>query len=127
MSTILRGSSWQTLTHAQNEVNRELPKEVRKRLIRIGGTYIARYGVDGWYERFNGRSVATILSEFNESDALEPLASGKVGDVGFALYGPPEGSSGDESFRPPFDPPQFSPEETSAVQKESIRVALTDE
>lgn len=52
--------------------------------------YIQLYGIDGVYERMNGRTVAQIMAECTLSDC-DPIASGQAGDASYELYGGPDG------------------------------------
>ena len=44
----------------------------------------------------NGRSVATILQEFNESEERQPIDSGELNGVRYALYEKPANLSHEE-------------------------------
>lgn len=100
MSKLLQASSWQELISAQNAIIVQLPRDIRKRLNKIGSIYKAAYGFDGWYERFNRRSIATILAEFVEHPEPEPLESGEEGGVRYTLYDAPKGNSGGDRSSP---------------------------
>lgn len=88
-SIVIRCSDWHEIVAAVNRAKLALPVEIRKRLVTIFSSYLARFGVEGCYERLNTRSVAQIFAEFQPED-LPEIASGEVDGVRYRLYGTPK-------------------------------------
>ena len=85
-----------------NELFPRLEPEVRRRLMDIRGAYYVNYGLEGMAERLHNKTLATILAEYQESDAPEEIKSGEIDGTRFKLFGPrkPKAASG-ESPEPP--------------------------
>ncbi len=75
LSIVVACSRWEELTAAVNAVNRKLPLDCRRRLNNIFFNYLVLYGNEGVYERLNGRTVAEIFRQFDDSDEIMPLPS----------------------------------------------------
>ena len=91
-----------------NRISRALPPDLQKKFGRSFSAYGAKYGLDGIYERFAGRTVETIFEEFNEADAPTPIESGTVCGMRFTLYDPPAKSATNAEI-----PPDANAETTS--------------
>jgi hypothetical protein len=59
-----------------------------KRLREIWSAYFSRGAFDLLYERLNGRTVGTILAEFDQT-AVPPIAEGELEGVKYRLYDAP--------------------------------------
>jgi hypothetical protein len=84
------------IVQAINTVVRGLAPDVRRRFNTIALQYLARYGVDGLYQRLNNRTVADILADYNPADDVKPIASGDVDGVRYMLYEAPPTDSRSE-------------------------------
>src|SRR5947208_16019235 len=73
---------------AANAVKCQMPLEPRKRFAKIFSNYLARFGLEGVYERLNNRTVSQIFAAYHDGD-LKPIASGQVDAAQFHLYDTP--------------------------------------
>ena len=85
---LVSGSAATEIVRAYNLVVRELSPEMGKRLSGILSNYLARFGLEGVYERLNNRTVAQIVAEF-EPGAPKVVASGEADGLRFTLYEAP--------------------------------------
>src|SRR5262245_54946466 len=81
----------QRMLAALNAFKGILPSETRLSLARIYVEYTAAYGLEGAYERMNGRLVSDIIANYQRPPNLNVIREGKVGSTKFTLYGPPKG------------------------------------
>jgi len=100
MSMSVQCSDAKGIVAERNRISRALPPDLQKKFGRIFSAYGAKYGLDGIYERFAGRTVKTIFEEFNEADAPTPIESGTVGGMRFTLYDPPAKSATNAEIPP---------------------------
>ena len=100
MSMSVQCSNAREIVAETNRMSRALPPDLQKKFGRIFSAYGAKYGLDGIYERFAGRTVKTIFEEFNEADAPTPIESGTVGGMRFTLYDPPAKSDKNSEIPP---------------------------
>jgi hypothetical protein len=82
---VISGSSFQEFSKAFTSVVRLLPHEMAKDLRAIMRSYAVRVGVDGTYQRMNGRTVSEIIAESRPED-VEPIASGEVDGTRYRLF-----------------------------------------
>ena len=73
---------------AYNEAIAQLVPEVRQRLTEVLRKYVVAFGVGGVYERFNGRTVAQVLAEFQEPVTPPVVCSGELDGLRYTLYRP---------------------------------------
>lgn len=85
----ISGASLPEFCDSYNEVISSLPRETAKVLASIRKNYFSAFGVEGWYQRMNNRSVAQIVAEYQPGDE-HPIASGELDGVRWALYDPPK-------------------------------------
>jgi hypothetical protein len=69
-----------------NALMPKLPPDVRKQLNMIKLSYLQRYGVDGLHSRVNDRTVAAILTEFQEADLLRQVKSDDFDGIHVDLF-----------------------------------------
>src|SRR5438876_188705 len=79
---------------AMNAIIPTLPPDVRSQLNNVKLSYLQRYGVGGLYDRVNRKTVATIIAEFDEGNALQQIASGEIEGVRYELFKAPETEPG---------------------------------
>ena len=84
-SVIVRCETWRGIVGAVNRASNMLSDEASKQLGAIFSSYLARYDVEGTYERMNNRSVAQIFAELQPEDVRE-IASGEVDGVRYRLF-----------------------------------------
>lgn len=85
---IISCSSWQELFPAINSACSYLSIEPARRLHRIASEYWSLYGIEGTYERMNGRAVSEIFAEHAHGN-VNVVASGEVDGVRYELFGSP--------------------------------------
>ncbi|MEI8020837.1 MAG: hypothetical protein WCH39_21720, partial [Schlesneria sp.] len=100
MSMSVQCSDAKGIVAERNRICRVLPPDLQKKFGAIFTAYLVKYGIDGIYERFAGRTVKTIFEEFNEADAPTPIESGTVGGMRFTLYDPPAKSAKNTEIPP---------------------------
>jgi hypothetical protein len=88
---MVSGSDLEGFLKSLRSVTHSLPPEMKRRLHDIEKTYFAKYGLEGGYQRMNNRTVAQILTEYEEAD-VKPIVSGESDGVRWNLY-PPAGSA----------------------------------
>ena len=74
----------------------KVPKEIRRRLIRVMMSVSMSQGEAALHRRFNGRSVREILDLSADVLQSQPIASGEVDGMRFELFekpGEPNGES----------------------------------
>jgi hypothetical protein len=86
---VISGSDWRELLSACNRIVPGLPPELRRRFVSIRSAYLAAYGIEGLYERLNGRTVSQVLEEYEQPKLPPVIASGEVDGVRFTLYEAP--------------------------------------
>jgi hypothetical protein len=82
--TIVSCSAWQELVGAVNTIKRSLQPEQRKVFSQVFSGYLAKYGLEGAYQRMNGRRLFDIVAGYDPRD-LKVIASGEVDGVRFEL------------------------------------------
>jgi hypothetical protein len=87
-SLVISSASLGDFSSSFSKVFQALPAEMGKRLKDVLGYYVARYGIEGAYNRISNRSVSQIFAEYQPED-LKPIASGEVDGVRYALYEAP--------------------------------------
>src|SRR5262249_807302 len=97
--TMVSCASWQGIVGAVNKAKRALPLETRKRLADVFSSYLARYGLEGTYERMNGRSGRQIFAEYQSED-VKPIVSGQIDGMRYELYEPPPRHPADDEPQP---------------------------
>lgn len=85
---------------AINRAKHALPIDIRRRLADIFSDYVARYDIEGTYERMNHRSVDQIFAEY-QLGGTRVITSGEVDGIRYRLFESP-------SARP--DPAEHSPD-----------------
>jgi hypothetical protein len=70
-------SNYKEIPAAYNKINPSLPREIKDRMNEIMVNYMTRFGPKGVFERFNNRSIAQILAEY-EPGEIEVLDSGEM-------------------------------------------------
>jgi hypothetical protein len=85
-AAVISCTDWQQIVTAINRIIVDLPLDVRRRLHSVYSSYVAAYGLEGVFQRINGRTVAKILDEYCPPTALEVVAEGQQGDVRYTLY-----------------------------------------
>jgi hypothetical protein len=93
---VLSCTDRQRIVGAMNRIMPLLPPEIRRRLNAIKMSYLAAYGVEGLYDRVNGRSVAQVLAEYQEPAGLSMIAEGERDGVRFKLYDSPRSTKDPE-------------------------------
>jgi hypothetical protein len=86
--TVISCSKWQEIVRTINGVSRALPSDMRVRFVDIFSSYLARYGLEGCYQRMNNRTVSQIFAEY-QPEEVRPIASGELDGVLYALYEAP--------------------------------------
>jgi hypothetical protein len=61
---------------------------MRKRFQQIFTTYVVNHGLEGAYDRMNGRTVSQIFAEY-KSDEPKLIDSGSIDGVTYQLYESP--------------------------------------
>src|SRR5262245_29581609 len=89
LASVISCSDWRQIVAATNRVIVQLPLLVRRRLNAVFSNYLAAYGLEGVFERMNGRTVAQILKEYRPPADLDVVAQGQRGDVRYTLYDAP--------------------------------------
>jgi hypothetical protein len=69
----------------------QLSPDVARQLRGVRNEYLIAYGWEGVFERFNGRTVAQVIAEYEEPTHPPIVASGELGGVRYTLYEAPEG------------------------------------
>jgi hypothetical protein len=87
--TVIECSDPKNIVKIANGIMLKLSQSVKRPFNMIKLRILAEFGVDGLYERFNGKSVASILAEFESLADVQPVESGEKDDVHYALYDPP--------------------------------------
>jgi hypothetical protein len=87
---VIRCADSQWIVADLDELMPQLVRDVRRRLNLITMCYLSKYGKDGLWARVNGKTIASVLDEFHEADALTEIDSGQVGDVKYVLYDKPK-------------------------------------
>jgi hypothetical protein len=82
---VLSCAKWQDLPRAYAEINVALPADIKKRMTDIMVNYLARFGPQGVFDRFNNRTISQILAEYDPGQ-IQPVKSGVVDGVRYALY-----------------------------------------
>ncbi len=67
-SILLTGSNAQEILSAYNQVIGQLAPDVRQQLAAVVKKYLGTFGLDGAWERLNGRTVAQIIAEIPPSE-----------------------------------------------------------
>lgn len=75
-----------------NRIVPTLPLELRMRIHKIWTAYLVSGGIELIFERFNNRSIGTILAEFEEVKVQRPIVAGEIDGVRFALHEAPDKS-----------------------------------
>ena len=88
----ISGSNQDEFGKSCTKVFRSMPPDERKRLLGIFENYFARYGLEGQFQRMNNRTVGQIFAEYQHED-VDPIASGQIEGVRYALYDPPKTSN----------------------------------
>jgi hypothetical protein len=73
----------------------KLPKELRDQFAEICMSYLCRFGVEGCWERMNGRTLTQIRAEFKPGED-EPIAEGEVDGVRYQVFRPKSVESADQ-------------------------------
>jgi len=81
------------IVQAVNEVTRNLPSDIGRRLARILAYYFSKYRLVGAYERMNKKTVSQIFNEFHAA-SLDVVSSGEVDGIRFRLYEAPSPREG---------------------------------
>jgi len=85
--------SWREIVGAVNSVVPKLAADDRKRLNNIFSAYLGSFGLEGVYERLNGRTVQEVFDGYSESEISAPELEGEKDGVRYKLYGRSDGSS----------------------------------
>lgn len=83
----------QTITRAKNALNPLLPLEVRYRLNEIIIRYLHEFGLQGMFDRLNGKSIGSIMKDAESLVGLKPIDSDGRGGVRYDLYASNEETS----------------------------------
>ncbi len=86
---VISCTSVRDIVSERNRVIRLLSPVDQQRLSRIFTAYLNSYGIEGVFQRMNGRSVSTIFNEFSESDEPQPIESGELNGIRYSLYETP--------------------------------------
>ena len=89
------GPNFNEFSHSWTKALNSVPVPVMKRLRKIQSAYISRGSFALVYERLNGRTVTTILAEFDQT-TVSPIAEGEIDGVKYQLYGAPKDGLMDE-------------------------------
>jgi hypothetical protein len=84
----------QEIQDAVSKVVDQLPRDLARQLRGVRNEYLIAYGWEGVFERFNGRTVAQILAEFQEPAHPPIVASGEIGGMRYTLHAPPDEKGG---------------------------------
>jgi len=95
-SIMISCSTLSEFVGTRNAVNMELPPEMRKPFAKIFTNYIARFGIEGAFERMNHRTVAQIFAEFEPGEP-KVVASGELDGLRYTLYEAPNPPPDDDS------------------------------
>jgi len=63
-----------------------LPKGVRRAFNRMKVQLLQQLGEEGLFERFNNRTVASLLDEFEAAGSIAPIERGELDGVTYDLY-----------------------------------------
>jgi hypothetical protein len=72
----------------------QLSPDVARQLRAVRNEYLIASGWEGVFERFNGRTVAQVLAEYQELPKPPIVASGEIGGMRYTLYEAPEEEEG---------------------------------
>ena len=88
-SIVIACSDWQQIVSATNRIIPELSLDLRRQLNSVFSNYLAAYGLEGVFERMNGKTVTQILNEYRDSTSPPVVAKGELEGVRFTLYEAP--------------------------------------
>jgi hypothetical protein len=86
---VFSGSDLQQFGDSYSRIAARLPLDVKRKLVAVFRSYFAAYGLDGVYERLNGRTVAQVLDEYKQPDRPAVIAEGELDGVRYTLYDAP--------------------------------------
>jgi hypothetical protein len=89
-SALISCTSPQEIVAACGDILDQLAPDVARQLRAVRNSYFLAYGWEGVFERFNGRTVAQVLAEYQEPPEPPVVARGEVGGVRYTLFNPPE-------------------------------------
>jgi hypothetical protein len=89
-SVVISGSDPREYLSACNRIVPGLPPELRRRFVSIRSAYLGAYGIEGLYERLNGRTVSQVLEECEQPELPPVIASGEVDGVRYTLFESPK-------------------------------------
>jgi hypothetical protein len=89
-SALISAANVQDIAAACRNVLARLAPDVAQQLKGVRNKYLIAYGWEGVFERFNGRTVAQVLAEFQEPAHPPIVASGELDGMRYTLYAPPE-------------------------------------
>jgi hypothetical protein len=80
----IRNTFWWSSFRGAVQINPLVPPEIKKKMTDIMINYITSFGPEGVFERFNNRSIAQILAEYEPGQA-DVIASGEEQGVKWRL------------------------------------------
>jgi len=83
------GSDLQEFGSSYSRIAGTLSVDVRRNLADVFQSYFAAYGLEGVYERLNGRTVAQVFDEYKQPDPPAVIAEGERDGVRYTLYDAP--------------------------------------
>lgn len=89
LNAVLRCDKPERIVGVVNQLMPTLPAEVRRRLNYAKLHWLSTGGVQGLFDKVNGRTVAQILAEADDLPAPRVVAQGERDGVRFMLYEPP--------------------------------------
>jgi hypothetical protein len=99
-SALISAANSQEISAACSNIVAQLAPDVARQLKGVRNEYLIAYGWEGVFERFNGRTVAQVLAQYQEPTHPPIVASGEIGGMRYTLCAPEEkGSQSDKEGR----------------------------
>src|SRR6516165_3262096 len=100
-SALISCANAQEIADACSNIVAQLAPDVARQLRGVRNEYLIAYGWEGVFERFNGRTVAQVIAEYQEPAHPPIIASGELGGMRYTLYAPEDEGEADEEGREP--------------------------
>ena len=75
------GSDLQQFGTCYSRIAATLPVDLKRKLASVFKSYFAAYGLQGVYERLNGRTVAQVLDDFKQPDTPAIINEARANDL----------------------------------------------
>jgi hypothetical protein len=100
-SAVISCANAQEIQATCSKILDQLARNVARQLRGVRNEYLIAYGWEGVFERFNGRTVAQVIAEYQEPAHPPIIASGELGGMRYTLYAPEDEGEADEEGRKP--------------------------